>query len=96
MSVSMKSTIVVGLPYGELSEINIEKCENEGMDQISPYYDSDTNDALIGYVVLKTGEYYYKQIVIDMDFLNSISEAKIKFKLITGMDAQLFLSPFVY
>ena len=91
----MKSTIVVGLPYGELSEINIEKCENEGMDQISPYYDAGT-DCLIGYIVFETREDSYKQIVIDMDFLNSISEAKIKFKLITGMDAQLFLSPFVY
>lgn len=92
MGMSISGVLVVGLPFDEVcedSEDFYEKYEDV-FERISPYYDADNSDCVVGFVVAK-GYYTFNEITDeDIAFIPSLKAA---FKENTGKEAKLYVMP---
>lgn len=92
MGTSISGVLVVGLPFDEVCEDYEDFCTHydHELDRISPYYDADDSDCIVGYTV--SSGYYAASPVLD-EQLGYIEGFKERFKKLTGKDAQLYVSP---
>ena len=94
MGMSISGVLVVGLPFDEVCEDIDDFCENyeDSFECISPYYDADDSDCVIGFVVAR-GYYTFNEITDeDIAFIPSLKAA---FKENTGKEAKLYVMPWV-
>lgn len=96
MGIDVGSALVVGLPFYDVVEDNDEFYEkyDGDLDQISPYFDADSDCCILGYRIAGT-DYTYDEVSMDT-FLQDISEAKQKFLKLTGKEAKVYVSPHVW
>lgn len=92
MGMSISGVLIVGLPFDEVCEDYEDFYENyeDVFERISPYYDADNSDCVIGFVVAQ-GYYTFNEITDeDIAFIPSLKAA---FKENTGKDAKLYVMP---
>ena len=92
MGVDYRACIVVGLPYEDLPSQVQQLIEDETLKSISPYFDAPVDDCLIGYIVEETDDYSAKELSLDLSV--KTEALAITFKLITGLDPKIYLSPY--
>jgi hypothetical protein len=96
MGIDYRAAIFVGLPRKEISNIdNFE--ELLGSDEFEvrpPCYDGNSEDyAIVGFEVWRSGIYCASEFTYDEV---KVSEAKDKFKALTGLEGKLWISPYGY
>lgn len=95
MGIDTRAAIFVGLPRKEIYAADkSELLESEELEVCPPYYDGNgEDDAICGFELHGTPTYRAREIVFDN---NHAEELKAKFKKLTGLEAKVFLSPYVY
>ena len=99
MSTQYSAVILVGLPFSEVfnsmdeyEEFDYGVHNRAELEVISPYYDADLEDSLVGLKLVSSSNYSYKEIA------NEIQTEKNRelFKLLTGLTAKVYLSTWGY
>ena len=96
MGIDVGSALVVGLPFEDVVEDweEYEEKYSAELDIISPQYDADNDECILGYKVAGVN-YTYDEI--DPETLESdIKEAKENFFKLTGKHAKVYVSPHVW
>ncbi len=99
MGISYNAALIAGLPYTELaeglSEEALEAVEEaiayDEVDYVSPYYDSDRENQLIGVRIEMAGDYSYTEIQ-DVDLPPEKEQEIAAFEQRYGVKLKLFLS----
>jgi len=96
MGIDVGSALVVGLPFYDVVEDGDEYYEKYAgeLDNISPYYDADRGDRVLGYKLAGT-DYTYDEVNPE-ELLKNVLEAKEKFLKLTGKEAKVYVSPHVW
>lgn len=89
MGMHISACIIVGLHRNEIPNAD-HIIDNELLEVVAPYYDGG-DDFTVGVVVARTGCYTVNNLPTDL--ASQIEAAKIKFKEVTGLDADVLLSP---
>ena len=94
MGMSISGVLVVGLPFDEVCEDSDDFYENyeDVFERVSPYYDADNSDCVVGFVLAKG---YYTFDEVSDDDIAFIPSLKAAFKENTGKDAKVFVMPLV-
>jgi len=95
MGIDIESAIMVGLPREELGNLDILEDFIDGEElECCPYcYDGDGNDDSIVGFAFKRSDSWPSELEWDQ---TKIDELKVKFKDVTGQDAKVWLSPWVW
>lgn len=109
MGVEYRAAIVVGLPYSDMGEFLDEKCQPQGDEEddrdprdvleeldlawVSPYYDANLSDCVIGYAVDESGDYCETELNLK-ELETDVAKYKALFKKTTGLDAKVYLMPY--
>lgn len=88
MSVQRQALIVVGLPTHQTS-LDLDQAEELDLRIVQPYYDAPWSASLVGLVVVETEGY---RPIYPMVFMSDIETLKYKFKHLTGLDANVYLT----
>lgn len=99
MGISYKAALIAGLPYTELavtlSEEALEALDDAidygEVDYVSPYYDCDRENQLIGVRIEMAGDYSYTEIQ-DVDLPAEKEQEIAAFEQRYGVKLKLFLS----
>lgn len=92
MGIEFSAVLMVGLPYNYVAEVeDINNMIHEGtIDYASPYYDAPLEDWLIGIHIQGSGGYSYSKVPrLDGDI---VEEAQSRFRDLTGMEGNLYIS----
>ena len=94
MGIHTSAVIAAGLPFGEFTDEDRrdELIEVGELEVISPYYDADLENCIIGVTVASTGR--YKPAELELDLIE-VMNLKGEFFKLTGESAKLYLSPLV-
>lgn len=92
MGIEYKAVVLVGVPWQDVPEDVRDRLEEdfEEFSIISPYYDADRADCLVGIVVNQTRDYNYSQLDLDR---SKVAKAFKSVKEQLGVDGKLYLSP---
>lgn len=96
MGISTKASIFVGLPREDFEDDEQlqEWLDNGDLDCCSPYFDGCGDDsAICGIEVVKSEYSGAAEFVWDQP---KCDKARSEFKELTGLDAKVWLSPYVY
>lgn len=92
MGIDSSAAIFVGLPQSEIE--NTDLVAEETLEVCPPHYDGDGEDyAIAGFQYLGTSPYDSKELVWDQAKIDTL---KAEFKELTGQDAKVYLSPYIY
>lgn len=96
MGIDYSAAIVVGLPASEFDENFINDLDEnyawgESLDRIPPYYDAPTEDCIIGYYYLYSGDYSARAIALGD--LAKLEELKARFRTETGYEPEVWITP---
>lgn len=97
MGVDYRAQLIYGLPSEEVSDLLDDSggdCAyyDLGLDCVSPYYDSDTEDWIIGVTISKSRDYTPTELSLE-ELPAKLEAAKKKFFDVTGKEGKLYLSP---
>ena len=100
MSCLTYAKLVVGLPFTEVCK-NFDEydllnnnplyLQSSRLEIITPYFDADLHDCLVGFVLVSSNVYNYKEINESI----SITKTKELFELVTGKKAKFYLTPHI-
>ena len=92
MGVEYRAVVLVGVPWRDVPDDVLDRLyeDYDEFSVISPHYDADRADCLVGIVVCQTGDYDYAQA--DLDRLK-IAKAFKSVKEQLGVEGKLYLSP---
>lgn len=91
MGVDTKAAIFVGLPR---EEVDSELIENEALEVAPPHYDGNGEDyAIAGFALAMSEDYGASEFKWDAA---KVEDLLAQFKELTGKDAKVWLSPYVY
>lgn len=100
MSSCTYAKLVVGLPFTEVCKNfkeydqlsnNPEFLQSTTLDIVMPYYDAALSDCLIGFTLVSSEAFAYREINESI----SITKSKELFELITGKKAKFYLTPYI-
>jgi len=101
MSINTSAKLVVGLPFKEVCKNideyealngNPEYLQSTELEIISPHYDAALDDCLIGFTLVSSGTYSYKEISENL----VIAKNKELFELVTEKKAKFYITPYIY
>jgi len=96
MGIDYRAAIFVGLPRESLYQVeNFEELlDSDELQVCPPHYDGNGEDyAIVGYEVYGSDTHCASEFVYDQA---KIAAAKEEFKLRTGLDAKVWISPYGY
>jgi hypothetical protein len=92
MGVDTRAAVFVGLPRKEIE--NQELIDNDELEVCPPHYDGGgDDDAIAGFELAGCDCYSASEFVWDQ---SKCDELKAEFKSLTGQDAKVWLSPYVF
>lgn len=93
MGIDTGSALVVGLPFYDVVDSDDEFYDEycSALSRISPWYDCDSDECLIGIVLY--GEDFAYQEINETTLMQKITSAQHQFKKLTGKDGKLYVSP---
>ena len=93
MGIDTSAALIVGLPSEQLGDYTYysEVLEGLGLSTVSPHFDSDFSNWIIGITVAYSGDYDYCEVMGGLDW--NIEEAKREFLTLTGKHGKLYISP---
>lgn len=95
MGIDTQAVIIVGLPRGELKQVeDLEDLIDDAMLEVAPrYYDGDASEATIVGIVFKES-HTYGAVVLEWSE-SQILSMKEEFKKITNLEGKVYLTPVV-
>lgn len=96
MGVDYKAAVIVGLPRREFEDYDQlqEWLNNEDLECCPPYYDGcGAASTIIGKFMQLSGDYKPAEFNYSVDEVESM---KNEFKLLTGKEAKIWISPYGY
>lgn len=95
MGMDIKAAVFVGLPRSEIEHEDLsDLIDNEELEVCPPHYDGNGAEwAIVGFELASCGRYEASEFAFDAE---KCAELSARFKELTGQDAKVWLSPYVY
>lgn len=95
MGMDIKAAVFVGLPRNEIESDDLQEwIDEEEIEVCPPHYDGYSADwAICGFELAGCGRYEPREFSWDQA---AVDRLKAQFKELTGQDAKVWISPYVY